>query len=73
MRAGRVPARKSRYSGKVWKPHWMPACMAFRDMPSTLTRVRRVVSRCSGRHGAMAKPQLPITVVVTPCQMLLVA
>ena len=25
------------------------------------------VSRCSGRHGATVKPQLPMTTVVTPC------
>ena len=27
------------------------------------------VSRCSGRVGAMPKPQLPITTLVTPCQL----
>ena len=51
----------------------MPACIAVSDMPSTFTSVRIVTSRSSGRQGAIAKPQLPITVVVTPCQMLLVA
>jgi hypothetical protein len=51
----------------------MPARMAASDMPSTLTGVRMIRSRSATRHGAMAKPQLPITVVVTPCQMLLVA
>ena len=32
-----------------------------------------MVLYAAGRQGAMANPQLPITVVVTPCQMLLVA
>ena len=51
----------------------MPVRIAASDMPSTFTSVRMIRSRSAGRHGAMAKPQLPITVVVTPCQMLLVA
>ena len=37
-------------------------------MPSTFSRVRAMVERCSGRVGAMPNPQLPITTVVTPCQ-----
>src|SRR5215470_7002956 len=36
-------------------------------MPSTNWSRRIRVSRCSGRHGATVKPQLPITTVVTPC------
>jgi hypothetical protein len=36
------------------------------DMPSTWVRLRIVISRSAGRHGAMVKPQLPITAVVTP-------
>src|SRR5882672_7970383 len=35
-------------------------------MPSTCSRLRIVRSRCSGLHGAMVKPQLPMTTVVTP-------
>ncbi len=35
-------------------------------MSSTFSRVRAIVSRCSGRVGAMAKPQLPAMTVVTP-------
>ncbi len=46
----------------------MPARMASMDMPSTFSSVRRMSSRCAGRVGATAKPQLPITTVVTPCQ-----
>jgi hypothetical protein len=45
----------------------MPARMASIDMPSTFSSVRRMSSRCAGRVGATAKPQLPITTVVTPC------
>ena len=44
-----------------------PARMASIDMPSTFSSVRRMRSRCAGRVGAMPKPQLPITTVVTPC------
>ena len=44
-----------------------PARMASIDMPSTFSSVRRMSSRWDGRVGAMAKPQLPITTVVTPC------
>jgi hypothetical protein len=35
-------------------------------MSSTFSSVRATVSRCSGRVGAMEKPQLPATTVVTP-------
>ena len=35
-------------------------------MPSTWVRLRIVISRCCGLHGAIVKPQLPITAVVTP-------
>lgn len=35
-------------------------------MPSTWVRLRIVRSRSCGRQGAMVKPQLPITAVVTP-------
>ncbi len=40
--------------------------MASSDMPSTCVRLRMITSRCCGRQGAMVKPQLPITTVVTP-------
>ena len=60
----------SRYSGKVAKGHSSPspALRAATVIPSTFSRVRTIVSRCSGRVGATEKPQLPITTVVTPCQ-----
>ena len=35
-------------------------------MPSTWVRFLIVISRSAGRHGAIVKPQLPITAVVTP-------
>ena len=35
-------------------------------MSSTFSRVRAIRLRCSGRVGAMEKPQLPATTVVTP-------
>jgi hypothetical protein len=44
----------------------MPARSASIDMPSTCVRLRIVRSRSAGRHGAIVKPQLPITAVVTP-------
>ncbi len=36
-------------------------------MSSTLSRVRRMEPRLSGRVGAMLYPQLPATTEVTPC------
>ncbi len=59
-------ARASRYSGTVSKFHCVPASRASSAMPSTCVRLRRVRSRSAGRQGAMVKPQLPITTVVTP-------
>ena len=44
----------------------MPWRSTSSDMPSTCVRLRIVSSRSAGRHGAMVKPQLPITAVVTP-------
>ena len=44
-----------------------------RAPPSTCPRRSRAcgrsVSRCSGRVGATPKPQLPMTTLVTPCQL----
>ena len=39
------------------------------SMSSTCMRVRARRSRCSGRHGAIEKPQLPATTVVTPWKL----
>ncbi len=64
---GPVRSTASRYSGKVSKVQPMPANSASTDMPSTFSSVRAIVSRPSGRVGAIPNPQLPITTVVTPC------
>ena len=60
------PCSMSRYCGKLSKPQRMPARSASSDMPSTWVRWRMVRSRSAGLQGAMVKPQLPITAVVTP-------
>ena len=36
-------------------------------MSSTFSSVRTITSWCSARVGAIVKPQLPATTVVTPC------
>ncbi len=66
---GTLPSRSSRarYSGKLSNSQRMPRRSTSRDMPSTWVRLRMVISRSAGRQGAMVKPQLPITTVVTPC------
>ena len=58
--------RKARYSGKVSNPHWTPDRSASRFIPSTTDRLAATRSRHRGGQGAMPKPQLPITMVVTP-------
>ena len=65
---GTRPRRSSeaRYSGYDSKSQLMPARIASSDMPSTWVRLRTIRSRCAGWHGAIVKPQLPITTVVTP-------
>ncbi len=63
------PSSAARYSGKVSKHQSMPASRASVDMPSTFSSVRTIVSRCSGRVGATPNPQLPMTTLVTPCQL----
>ena len=55
-----------RYSGKVAKSHGMPAPSVSTFMSSTFSRVRAITSWCSGRVGAIEKPQFPATTVVTP-------
>jgi hypothetical protein len=54
------------YCGKVSNPHSMPWRSTSSDMPSTCVRLRMVISRSAGLQGAIVKPQLPITAVVTP-------
>ena len=58
----------SRYSGNVSQFQSMPATIASLGMSSTASRHSAYHSRASGLQGASAKPQLPITTVVTPCQ-----
>jgi hypothetical protein len=65
---GWVCSTASRYSGKVSNVHGMPANSASTDIPSTFSSVLAMVSRPAGRVGAIPKPQLPMTTVVTPCQ-----
>ena len=60
--------RASRYWGKVSKHQSMPARRVRPLMPSTSSRVSMTTSRSWAAAGAMPKPQLPITAVVTPCQ-----
>ena len=57
------------YCGKVSQSQVMPACSTSKGIASTLTRSRIATSRACGLHGAMPTPQLPITTVVTPCQL----
>ncbi len=45
----------------------MPSVSEPASMSSTFSSVRTMTSWCSGRVGAMVKPQLPATTVVTPC------
>ena len=45
----------------------MPSTSASYGMPSTFSSTRIIVERCSGRVGAIPKPQFPVTTVVTPC------
>ena len=56
------------YCGNVSKHQSIPALSASIDIPSTFSRVRTTISRCSGRVGATPKPQLPMITLVTPCQ-----
>ena len=46
----------------------MPAAMASKGMASVRVMVNMARSRSSGATGANPKPQLPITIEVTPCQ-----
>jgi hypothetical protein len=46
----------------------MPARSVSIGIPSTNRRSCMSVSRSASRHGAIVKPQFPMTTVVTPCQ-----
>ncbi len=56
----------AKYSGTVSKSQRVPARSTSIAMPSTCVRLRMISSRSAARHGAIVKPQLPITAVVTP-------
>ena len=60
-----LPRRDARYSGNVSKSQLTPDS-ATGDMPSTLANMREMKSRSASRVGAMQKPQLPASTVVTP-------
>ena len=63
-----MPRRSTdaRYSGNVAKSQGMPACRAATSMSSTFSSVRAIRIAVLGAVGAMEKPQLPATTVVTP-------
>ena len=61
-------ATASRYSGNVSHSHSMPADSAAPGMSSTPSMSPISQSRRSGCTGANPTPQLPMTIVVTPCQ-----
>ena len=63
---GRTRSSMSRYWPKVSNSQRVPCTSASRSMPSTTDRFFSIVSRCFAGHGAMPKPQFPITAVVTP-------
>jgi hypothetical protein len=59
----------SRYSGNVSQFHVMPSASAVPGMSSTPSMSWISHAWRSGRAGAKPTPQLPITTVVTPCQL----
>ncbi len=63
-----VPRRRTaaKYSGNVSNSHAIPAASVAGSMSSTFSSVPTIVARCSGRVGAIVKPQLPATTVVIP-------
>ena len=63
------PSSMAMYSGKVSKLQSIPELSASIDIPSTFSRVRTMMSRCSGWVGATPKPQFPMITLVTPCQL----
>ncbi len=59
----------SRYSPTDSQSHWMAARSDAPGMPSTPSMRPISQSRRSGAAGANPTPQLPMTTVVTPCQI----
>ena len=64
-----VLSSASRYSPKLSHCQSMPSCKAVPGMSSTPSISSMRKSWESGRTGAKPTPQLPITTVVTPCQL----
>ena len=60
----------SRYSPKLSHDHSIPSSSTAPGMSSTPSMREMSRSWASGRTGAKPTPQLPITAVVTPCQLL---
>ncbi len=57
------------YWGKVSQVHLMPSARAAPGMSSTPS-ISSISQSCwSGFTGAKPTPQLPMTTVVTPCQL----
>ncbi len=59
----------SRYWGNVSQFHDMPSTSAVPGMSSTPSMSWMSQSRLDGSAGAKPTPQLPMTTVVTPCQL----
>ena len=58
-----------RYSSKFSHVHGNTPASERNGRSSTQQKVASIDSRCSGRRGASVRPQLPVSTVVTPCQM----
>ena len=59
----------SRYWGNVSQFQLMPSARAVPGMSSTPSISWISQSRLAGSAGAKPTPQLPMTMVVTPCQL----
>jgi hypothetical protein len=57
------------YSGKVSQSHDTPFISTECGSASTLTRSHAIVDFCAECTGATPTPQLPISRLVTPCQL----
>ena len=68
FRPGFMPSTAFRYSGNEVQFHGTPFSRVSKSRPSTREKICISGSRCSGLHGAKARPQLPMTKLVTPCQ-----
>ena len=64
-----VLSSASRYSGKLSQSQSMPSWSAVPGMSSTPSISSMRKPSAPGRTGAKPTPQLPITTVVTPCQL----